>query len=297
MAWNRPSEGAAKPAPKKPSAMRGVVAGLVVVALAAACVFIFMGKGEKPQVEKEVKKPTAIKEVKPAVVAQKQKPAAEEDPAVAALRKKYPGEIPPGWKKPYHPLAYRPDGSLKRYSRYVHVITNSTPRWAIPIVEQTFKQTAERDIANILMITPGDELVGQVRYDKSFKDRFIASLNHTITVDEENDTSAQKDLKDAVIAAKKELKQALDRGEDIVEIMNETRKQFEELSLYRQDIKKMVDEARAANGNKLTKKDEEDLINAANLMLEERGCKPLMLPSAFIEQVEHLDGSTKGQVQ
>ena len=30
--WNKPS-GTPKPAPKKPSAMRGVVAGLVVVAL------------------------------------------------------------------------------------------------------------------------------------------------------------------------------------------------------------------------------------------------------------------------
>ena len=296
MAWNRPSE-APKVAPKKsPSKMRGIVAGLVVVALASVCAVMFMGKGEKP-VEKTTKGRGRIKEVTPDA-APKAKPApVEEDPAVAALRKKYPGEIPPGWKKPYHPLAYRPDGSLKRYSRYVHVITNSTPRWAIPLVEQTFKQTAERDIANILMITPGDELVGQVRYDNSFKDRFIASLNHTITFDDENDTQIQKDLKDAVIATKKELKQALDRGEDIVEIMNETRKQFEELSLYRQDIKKMVDEARAANGNELTKKDEEDLIKAANLMLEERGCKPLMLPSAFIEQVEHLDGSTKGQVQ
>ena len=42
MAWNKPSEGAAKPTPKKPSAMRGIVAGAVVVCAAvAAFYFLF----------------------------------------------------------------------------------------------------------------------------------------------------------------------------------------------------------------------------------------------------------------
>ena len=50
--------------------MRGVVAGIVVVALAAACVVVFMGKGEKP-VEKVEKERGRIKEVGTASLAER----------------------------------------------------------------------------------------------------------------------------------------------------------------------------------------------------------------------------------
>lgn len=64
--WNRPSAAnQPRKAPKKPSAMRGIAAGLVAVAVAAVCIFLFMGKGEK-SAEKAGKKPTRIAEVTPA---------------------------------------------------------------------------------------------------------------------------------------------------------------------------------------------------------------------------------------
>ena len=69
MAWNKPS-GAPKPKPKKPSALRGIVAGLVVVALAAACVVVFMGKSENPQGETDRKVSRRITTVAPKRTAQ-----------------------------------------------------------------------------------------------------------------------------------------------------------------------------------------------------------------------------------
>ena len=67
MAWNKPSA-APKPAPKKkPSALRGVAAGLVAVAVVAAgFFFLFSGDSGKVEIKKSEKKPSRIKEVTPA---------------------------------------------------------------------------------------------------------------------------------------------------------------------------------------------------------------------------------------
>ena len=60
MAWNKPSA-APKPAPKKPSALRGVAAGLVAVAVVAAgFFFLFSGDSGKVEIKKSEKKPTRI---------------------------------------------------------------------------------------------------------------------------------------------------------------------------------------------------------------------------------------------
>ena len=65
MSWNRPS-GTPKPQPKKPSAMRGIAAGLVAVAVAAGFFFLFSGDSGKVEIKKTEKKPTRIAEVSPA---------------------------------------------------------------------------------------------------------------------------------------------------------------------------------------------------------------------------------------
>ena len=70
MAWNRGSGGAApvKTKAKKPSPIRGIVAGALVCVLAVGAYFAFFSGSEKPQKEVVEKQPTKIKEVKPAVV-------------------------------------------------------------------------------------------------------------------------------------------------------------------------------------------------------------------------------------
>ena len=61
MAWNRGSEGATPVKAKaKPSPVRGIVAGLVVVVAVAACYFAFFSGSEKQQKVIEQKKPTTI---------------------------------------------------------------------------------------------------------------------------------------------------------------------------------------------------------------------------------------------
>ena len=53
---------------------------------------------------------------------------------------------------------------------------------------------------------------------------------------------------------------------------------MQELGAYRQEIENMVVEMTQEKG--LTQEAYDDMVKAANKMLEERGCKPLELPAA-----------------
>ena len=92
--WNRPSTAnQPRKAPKKPSAMRGIAAGLVVVAAAVACIVIFMGRDGSVTVKKSEKRPTKIKTVTPASAPKKAEPEPEKPAEVVEKPKeKYPGE-------------------------------------------------------------------------------------------------------------------------------------------------------------------------------------------------------------
>ena len=70
MSWNR-SSGAAKPETKKPSAMRGVIAGGVIVLAACAAFFFLFSGGDEPAPARSTKHEArgTIKEVTPAKVA------------------------------------------------------------------------------------------------------------------------------------------------------------------------------------------------------------------------------------
>ena len=287
--WNGSGQKGAAPvqpkvAPKKPSPIRGIVAGGLVCVLAVGAYFAFFSGSEKPQVEKAEKERGRIKEVTPAAAP---KPKEQPKPKAYALQKRYPElNIPDSWDKPYPPQAYRADGSLKRHSRYVTVITNSIPEWMKSVEERTFKNIAERDIAMTLNMEPGDMLVGEYKYGEKFVKDFLESLKTPVEF-KDDDTEEQRAMKEWVIEAKKELKAKYDAGEDIAEIMNETRRQYQELGLYRVEIQQMVNKAMKENEGKFTEQDKIDLIKAANLMLEDRGSKPLALPESFVERVTH----------
>ena len=305
MAWNRPVETqntkkvrSAKPGVR--SAMRlYVVLGALCIALGVAAYFLFFSGEKAPTQGAEPKARAAIKEVTPAAAP---KPKVEKPKPGAALQARYPNlNIPDDWDKPYPPQAYRADGSLKRHSRYVTVITAGVFRTNQPLSleERAFICKADRDICSLLTVEAGSVVVGDYKYGEQFVKDFLESLKTPIVATQDDDDDV-RDIKNWVNETKIDLKARYDAGEDIAEIMNETRKQFQELGLYRQDIQKMVAEAKAKSGGELTKQDEVDLIKAANLMLEDRGCKPLALPDAFIEKVEqdaatHVEENTENE--
>ena len=268
---------------KKPSPVHGIVAGGAVVVLAVVAYFVFFSGGEKTEAEKVAKDRGLIKEVTPAPAPKATLTNAQQ------LRKRFPGtKIPDDWEKPYPPQAYREDGSLKRYSRYVHVITNKLEDYHLSLEEKVFKNGADQHIALMLNHEPGGMLIGEMTYNKHFVKSFLKSLETPIVISKD-DSEEVVAMKKAVIEAKADLKKRYDAGEDIAEIMNQTRKELKELGAYRQELEEQIRRIKREKGRDLTAKDYQDLIGAANTMLENRGCAPIRVPELQIRRMELRD--------
>ena len=269
--WNKPS-GAAKPEPKKPSAMRGIIAGGVIVLAACAALFFLFSGGEDAPKAKAEKERGRIKEVTPAAA-----PKAEAEP----VEKKEPpkprgpqkvGESRDGWIK-------LPNGRLIKDTGAIHCAPAR-----LSLEDQVFDRSTDRSIANLLTVEPGTMFIGDSSmYYKNFTEKFLESLKEPIIITHD-DSEDVKLLKQGVIDARKELKARYDAGEDLGAIMRESREQMRELGLYREELEQQVREI-VKTKDELTDSDLKDLLGAANKMLEERGVKPIHLDAAFAYQI------------
>lgn len=135
-----------------------------------------------------------------------------------------------------------------------------------------FNHDCENEIACMLTIEPGEGLVGTPSYNGRFKEEFLESLKEPIII-KADDSEEDKELKRNVIQAKIDLKDAMDRGEDIEQIMLDTRAEYQKLSIYKQELKWQIDEL--SKEEDCSTQDLEDLVEAANKLLAEKGIAPL----------------------
>ena len=152
-----------------------------------------------------------------------------------------------------------------------------------------FKYTSEEQIAGLLEITPGSMVFGRMSYGEKFVEDFKKSLTEDILF-LETDSDYDKRLKEDVIATKKELKDALDRGEDIGEILTNTRRQLQELGIYRKKLKKQFEEFRRECPR--TSEELKNFVDAVNVMLTESGARPIQLSRLLLRKIEQ-NGETK----
>ena len=268
MSWNKPSS-APQPPPKKsapPALKRGLLAGLIVVALGALCLYLFSGGDSASAPGTRHQAPRTIKEVTPAraptnAVA-KAKPASTNRPPQRV------GETRDGWVK-------LPNGKLHR----VHGVTVSGPS-RVTLASRIFKHDTDIELAEFMTIEPGTGFLGDSKdYFKNFDKVFLRSLEDKIEIDPK-DSDEVKALKQGVIDMRRELKARYDAGEDINQVLRDTREQYRELGLYREELGKQIDQI-LRDSDTLTEKDLGDLVGAANKMLEERGAKPFRLDSSI----------------
>ena len=280
MGWNGSDRKGTAPAQpkvtaKKPSPVRGLIAGLVVVLAAAVCYFAFFSKSEKPAAKKVEKKPTVIKTVKPAVAPEVL------DESVATNR----------------PLSRREErerrGVFTNKFGYVynlpptkHVTTNDVGALtSASLSAKVFTNPADRKIGRLFEITPGQMIVGTLPkgyYGAAFERNFYKSIQEPIIVSE-SDSPAVKSLKKAVINAKIELMDRVRAGESLESVMTAARNELQQTWLYREDLRKEVE--RHVKKADLSKEDIEDFITAANKMLAERGAKPLKTPRIALSKM------------
>lgn len=207
-------------------------------------------------------KPSAITEVVPAPTApktiEKNVETAKIDPNARPTKV---GEVVNGY-------VLLPSG---RMHRRTGVITN-TPAMRPKGKYAIFARRTDNEIAGYLSMKPGDTLVGTPRYNGRFEREFLESLKEPILISDE-DTPEQIELKNAVIAARKDLKDAYDRGESIEQIMLDTRSELQAMMRYKNELRQEFNKLR--KGEDITDQDVEDLFNACNLMLEEKGIAPM----------------------
>lgn len=264
--WNRPVEGNNKSSKARSGArahLRALLAALIIVVGGSLAIWLMMGeeRGEKTRPPKEGKS-TLIAEATPAPSA----PTVEE-----------PEPEPP---KPIDPNA-RPtksceivNGYVKLPSGRIHkisgVVTNSIANRPKAKYE-IFERNCNNEIAAYLSMKPGDVIVGTPNYNGRFKKDFLESINEPIIITED-DTPEQAQLKRDVIEARLQLKDAMDNGEDIEQIMLDTRAELQSLMVAKMELKHLFYEERQKCE---TDEDVEDLFKACNNLLEEKGIAPI----------------------
>jgi len=276
MAWNGSSEkntngtsAAKRPvggAKKSPSIMRGAFAALAVVALAAGAWWWLARKAPEPVAPEKPKRPA---KASPPVVA---KPTPQPKPKdYSALDNIQLRRLPESetnnlteaqvkyWRM-FHPWPPPDKDQPKAKHGKYHI----------------FETRADNEIAFVLATEPGTMVIGNRSVGPDFESRFLKSLEKPIIVSKD-DSEYEQNLKRAVIEAKLNLKDALDRGEDIGKIMDEARAELQKLARYRAQLEKEA--TVLLHRGEIGAADAEDVIKAVNKMLEEKGIAPIELNS------------------
>ena len=154
-----------------------------------------------------------------------------------------------------------------------------------------FKNRTDNDIAFLMATEPGTPVFGSGEFfARGFERKFLKSLETPIVVNDD-DSEYDRSLKQAVIDARKELKERYDRGEDIEKVMRDTRKEIQKLGQYKIEVEKLVKKETAGASRKgLTDNDIGDIIKAANKMLEEKGIAPIE-PSPLLRRALKLQST------
>ena len=270
MAWNQPTNSQKCPSRKGiNSKFCGVITGAVVLCVVG--VWLLM-RGDQAALTEEARTHLAnpIAKTQSEIASNSHletpEPKAVKDVKVKPLPPQRVGELRDGYR-------LLPDGTLHRV---LGIVTNSPPRMSL--ADKTFIHSADVELGNLLMVEPGDDLLGDSEgMYRGFGKELDEALAEPISYDKA-DTNLQREMKDGVKELRDELMARRKAGEDIEKLMEETRQQLKELSLYKQELE---DHVRQMSTEDLSQKDYEDLVAAANQMLAERGIKPLELPSTL----------------
>lgn len=135
-----------------------------------------------------------------------------------------------------------------------------------------FETRAENEIAKLISVTPGTQLFGSRRYDDRFEQEFLESCQTPIIV-EPGDSNYVKNLKRAMNEVKIEIRNRMASGEKLSDILSEARKELQRLAEYKRNIKRETVEL--LQSGTLSDDDASDLIEAANVMLNQKGMSPI----------------------
>ena len=156
--------------------------------------------------------------------------------------------------------------------------------------KKLFHNIADIYISRVVNSKPGNLVVGTLNYDR-FEEQFRKALEQPITFDED-DTPEDVAKKQAVIDTRAELKKMLDRGEDIAKVMREAEAEGRRLWEYRRSLHLEI--AKAMKEGKFKADDMQDYVDAANLMLKNKGLSPLKYPQFWVNSLRQREAEAAG---
>lgn len=279
MAWNGSTNvGGTTPAPKKPAKkspglMHGLIAGAAIVLIGVISLYFVTSEPDESTVEK--KGPTQIAEVEPEIAAatearenvKKQFFEMTNDEKLNSIRKKYGNNIP----KNLQPTVY--------YLEHPTKVEYHPARTKYDI----FTRRCDQEIASLVTTTPGTWFMRKPTFDTDFDKDFANSVAEKIEI-LDTDTEEQKEMKQAVIDAKKELAKILkDTGETPSSVMNREAEALYALGEYQRSLE---DELHAVKMNPdYSDQDLIDFVSAANQMLEQKGAGKIAMPNLTYRHV------------
>lgn len=275
---------------KKPSPVRGLVAGLVVVGLAAGAYFAFFSGAEKPQDEKTAEKERGlIKEVKPAAapkyaekVEKAEKPKKAEKPI---WERPMPAGLDEGQQQVWKNRCYY-EKKLATDKRLQKFLANAKP------TKSTFNSGVDQVLDWIFSCKVGDGVppplpqMGEI--ERNHLDVLLDSVNE-IKDDDSPEIAERKKMVDEV---KKELKKYLDEGGKMQDFMQHYYNELVQARALKTEarvqINKMIDENPNDPGVAL------EFTEKTNALLENRGITPVELTEDQKEEIaERLNENDK----
>ena len=241
--------------------VRGLVAGVLVVAAAVGAWLILFSPKSAATAEKADKKSGKIAEVTPA----KSLPARSND-VVSANQEK-----PTVAEEPQKPLTVHDRLAKRKFGENNIVHTSKVQR--VKSRYEIFKHRSENHLALLATIPMGASLVGTRRFDERFMKDLDAALSEKVEILPE-DSEYDRNLNLAVEDLKDEIRKRKAAGEDIAKVLEESFKEVQKLGVYKHQIESVVSKTMREDAT-LTDQDVDDLVVAANQMLEAKGIAPI----------------------
>jgi len=257
----------------------GALAALICCSVGFAVWFWFSHSATSktpPDVADKGISPTKIVAARPSQPAQARPKEPPEEKSSVPLGPQKVGEVRDGY-------VLLPNGKLHRRRGIKTVKPGGVDRSHPAAI---FDHSTDNEFAVILTLQPGETLIGgPMRHGRDYSQSFLESLKTPIVVSND-DTEDVQALKRAVIETRLQMKEALDRGEDIEKIVEEAYVEAQKLSLYNDTLREQINEA--VRNEDMTDEDLDALVSAANMMLEDKDIAPMKFGALTRARIRNL---------
>lgn len=159
-----------------------------------------------------------------------------------------------------------------------------------------FEFRSERQLAFLACLPVGTLVLGDEDYHtEEFKKDMEKALVNKIEILPDDDEETRY-YKQSVIDVKKQLVQMLKKGEDIFDALTETRKELQQLGIYKMELEGEINKLREDDG-KMTDDEVESLVEAANKMLEAKGIEKFHFNKLTQEIIKTKPFATRAELE